>query len=185
MILEIETAILERLKAVLSTQVRVKAFPDAPGEVGVPAPRGQILVAYKRTSFKQLTDQPPMIEASLEFEVSLQLANLRTHTGVYEILDIARHALFGFRPHPEANRGLFPVSESFQDLDEGIWYYTQSYTLPIRITADENVNSSIDPDDGWHLLQIDFGVWRSKVGSLPGDFSQSVLDRQFIVDGNG
>jgi hypothetical protein len=182
MLLEIEQAILDKLKAALSTRVRLKAFPDNPNEVGNPAPKGQVLVAYKRSSFKQLTDQPPMVEMMMEFEISLQLQNLRTHTGIYEILDITRRSLFGFRPHPEANRGLFPTNEGFQGLEEGIWYYTQSYNMPIRIVAEEDVNFDIDPDHNWEMLEIRFGIYRSKVGSLPNDFEQSVLDRQFAVE---
>jgi len=181
MLQEIEAAITQHLEAlVVDKPLRLRAFPDNPRELGLPTPRGQILVGYKRSSFRKMGDFPLSMEMLSEWEISLQLMNLRTHTGVYPLLDLLRTSLLGFVPLAGMDRGMYPTSEAFSDLDEGTWYYTQSWIAPLMLPREyEVIDESPEP---WELVQVMSGLWRSPVGSLPHDKGAAQLDREFDLN---
>jgi hypothetical protein len=180
MLQEIEKAIARHLEVLfVDKPLRLRAFPDNPKELGLPAPRGQILVGYKRSSFRKVGDFPLSVEMLSEWEISLQLANLRTHTGVYPLLDLLRTSLFGFVPLAGMERGMYPVSEAFGDLDEGTWFYTQSWVAPLMLPREYE---EIEPQEPFVVTKIVSGIWRSPVGSLPQDRDAAQLDREFELN---
>jgi Gp37 protein len=180
MLQEIEAAIAQQLEvALLGKPLRLRAFPDNPKEMGLPTPKGQILVGYKRSGFRKVGDFPLSVEMLSEWEISIQLTNLRTHTGVYPLLDLTRTTLFGFVPLAGMDRGMYPVSESFSDLDEGTWYYTQSWIAPLMLPREYEV---IEPQTPIEVTRIVGGIWRSPVGSLPQDQGAAQLDREFELN---
>lgn len=181
MLLEIERAIVSKINQVLSGTFKVKGFPENPKELGQPMPSAQILVGYKRSTFQLISRGPTTLNQSAEFEIKYMLKNLRTHTGVYPVLDLVRTALTGYIPIQGPAQGLYPTDEGFEDLDQSTWYYNQTFTIDLLIPSDAYTElPSVDPPDPIAIVEIRSGLWRSQVGSLP-DKSQSILDRVLIV----
>jgi hypothetical protein len=177
MLAEIEANILNKLEVSLNTSARLRLFPENAREFGAPAPKGQILVGYKRSSFEELSQNPPQYRMLAEFELSLQFANLRNHVGVLPVLDQIRGALLGYFPLAGMPKGLYPISESFADLDDGIWYYTSTWVASLIIPNDygqPEINIPIE------LSAIKIGLWRSLVGEA-GNQDKSVFERDFTV----
>jgi hypothetical protein len=183
-LLEIETAIIKHLEATLhESPVLVRGFPDTPEGLGRIVPRGQILVAYKSATFRETSIAPIAMEAILDFEVSMQLSDLRSHSGAYPILDLIRAALTGFYPVVGASKPLLPKGERFADLDAStrIWYYVQNYQLSLVWPADY---SAAEPREPWEFLGVRAGVWRSPIETVPQRLDLALLDREMIIDGD-
>jgi|SRR6478672_6692078 len=136
MIAEIETAIVERLTSLKDDQgLRVMAFPDKPDELGRAMPKGQVLVGFKRENL-----EPPAAARNLgtstiqpwrlEFELSLQLKDLRSHAGAYEVIRKIRELLTGYHP-AESDRCLYETNAEFVDLNEGIWFYAMTFAIDL------------------------------------------------------
>ncbi len=183
MLAEIEAAIVQKLSATLASNgIRPQAFPENPRELGQPMPRGQILVGYKRSNFNLQSRQPITLQMNAEFEVSLQVTNLRTHSGAYPLLDAIRFALLGFIPMAGPSAGMYPINEGFTDLDEGVWYYSQTYLVPLTLIEGQiALYDPLPPDTPWEFVGIECGIWRSRTGRL-GEPDHTILDRTFELD---
>lgn len=124
MILDLETAIVERLTASLQG-VRVEAFPDDPASYALKHPRGAVLVGYGRSTYgaPQAMDVIAQ-ERQLEFDITVLARNLRAggaQGGAYAYLDAVRVALTGWRP--EGARKMYPLRDRFLGVRDGVWRY--------------------------------------------------------------
>lgn len=188
----VESAIEARLKWYLRDKgCAIAAFPDNAAKFGRATPRGQILVGYRSSSFKAIAEQPITMEMQANFEVLVQLQNLRTHTGAYQLLDWIRFALTGFIAIAGPTKGMRPSNEKIDDLDDnGNWIYSQSWTVPLTITAgfdgyaplptpDPTIPESqiLDPPP-YIVTAITSGVWRNQIGEKP-DSNLAELDREW------
>ncbi len=131
MLAEIEETIIERLSPpLIEMGLRVAGFPDNPQELGRPMPSGQVLIGYKKDSLETpntFAQNASMIQKwVIEFEVSLQLKNLRSHIGAYPIMDSIKNLLTGFRPSV-INQPLYQIQGGFVDMKDGIWYYSMVF----------------------------------------------------------
>jgi hypothetical protein len=132
MLAEVEAAIVDRLAPLKSQGIKVLPFPENPGELGKPATNAQIFVGFKRETLEipQMVnyDAPSIQPRILEYELILKLKDLRSHKGVYPILDKVRDLLTGFRPLPNA-KALYATTSGFVDLDQGSWVYSMTFAF--------------------------------------------------------
>lgn len=188
MLAQIEASITSHLEEALTQAgiqkrgVKLHAFPDSAAELGRVQQRFQVLVGYKGASFADVGEEPLQQTMLMSWEVSIQVAALRSHTGVYPLLDIIRTAMTGFIPIAGPVRAMRPRSERFADLDQGIWYYVAEYLLPVSWPAEFGELAPGLPDD-WAFSGVEVGLWRSLVDAVP-DPSRSILDAELIADGN-
>jgi hypothetical protein len=184
MLKEVEASITGKLRELLTTfGVKLEPFPDKPSELGKPSPTGQVLIGYKRSSFRLLSKTPLTLEQLAEFEINLQLKNLRNHTGAYPILDRIRFGLTGFVPMQGASLGMYPTAEGFADLDESIWYYNQTFVIPLLIVEGQELYEILPPpEEAWGedlQIRVNSGIWRSPIHQV----NQPVqLDRVVTVE---
>lgn len=131
MLLEVEQAIVSRLTAVLPT-IKISPFPESPAEFGKPTTKSQIFVGFKKETLEapQLVnyDAPSIQPRILEYELIFRLKDLRSHTGVYEVIDQIRDCLTGFAPLPNS-KALYESQSGFVDLDQGLWFYSMTFVL--------------------------------------------------------
>ena len=160
--------------------VKLHAFPDNAAELGRVQQRVQVLVGYKGASFADTGEEPIQQTMLMSWEVSIQVANLRTHTGAYPLLDIIREAMTGFIPIAGPVRAMRPRSERFADLDQGIWYYVMEFVLPVSWPAEF---AELDPGlpEGWEFSGVEVGLWRSLIGGV-ADPDRSILDVELIAN---
>lgn len=171
MLAEIESALVAKLTSKLTYRgLRLTAFPDNINELGKPTLSGQILVGYKRSTFRTVTPDPLTYEQLLQFDINLQLKNLRSHTGVYPLLDEVRFELAGWYCGSAAQkRPAYWQSEAFSDVDEGIWSYTQSLIVPLVIEAGKPPEFATPEPNPWEDLQqiqVVVGLWRSPADGI-------------------
>jgi hypothetical protein len=137
MLAEIEEAIINRLQTLQDDGVRVIGFPDNANELGKPMGVGQVLVGFKKESLSSATGNvltAPIVQThTLKFEISLQLKNLRSHSGAYPIMDRIRQLLTGFKPI-ELLKPMYQSEGGFIDIKEGIWYYSMIFDLQTYYT---------------------------------------------------
>jgi Gp37 protein len=132
MLAEIEAAIVERLQPLQEQGIKVFAFPDNPNELGRPFTGGQILVGFKDENLSEpqgnVTTAHIIQSQTLQFELSLQLKNLRSHTGALPVMDAVRDLLTGFKP-PNVTHPMYQTKGGFVDLDSktGIWFYSMVF----------------------------------------------------------
>ena len=134
MFFEIEAAIVQQLSPLQDSGLQVLAFPDNPQALGRPAPKGQVLVGYKSDQL----DPPGSINSStiiqkqtIEFEVSIQLKNLRNHSGVYPVMVQIQELLTGFKPIGHQTQAMYKVRGGFVDISEGTWFYSMVFACPL------------------------------------------------------
>jgi hypothetical protein len=129
---EIEQAIINRLEPLIQQNLKVVGFPDNPKELGHPVGIGQILVGYKKEGLtvpQTFVASAPIIQDwVLSFELSLQLKNLRSHTGAYPVMGTIRNLLTGYKP-PVIQKPLYQSEGGFVSVNEGIWYYSMIFSL--------------------------------------------------------
>lgn len=134
MVEAIEKAIASKLSSEI-TSIPSKPFPGSPEEFkNIPVTRGLILVRYLGSDFSEPTNTDQIIqERSLQFNVNLQIRNLREHDGSYSILDEIRKALSGFSP--QGNKRILTIAhERFLDSIAGIWLWEQIWVLKVKQT---------------------------------------------------
>lgn len=174
MLAELESALIARVKAVLNgnnQDICIAGFPGADDERARPGRQGQILIGYARSRFQPQGGEPLTLNTTAEFEVALMLRDLRTHTGAYPILDLVRRSLTGYWvPCDNVAGKCYPVQEGFLKIEEGIWYYSQTFALPLML-VEESV------EEPFTATNIVAGLHRSRAGSLP----DSVLDRELNI----
>jgi hypothetical protein len=137
-IASIETAIVERLRAVVTT-IEIVHFPDSPKNYRLTHRIGAALVVYRGSDYGQVEDTASIIqERKMEFDVTVLVRDLgwsvggtpgATSPGAYAILEAIRAALTGYQV-PGA-RKIFMVGEKFveRDSDGGVWMYLLTIAL--------------------------------------------------------
>lgn len=188
LLITIENAIIARLKQYVLSRIKIAGYPDNPDKIGLPLGYGQILVGYKSSTFKATSFNPAGVQQLMEFDLQLQLKELRTHQGIYGFLDFCRAVLTGFIP-PGATGGMMPNAEGFIDSTDGIWFYTQSYTVPVMFVPGDLTSLNLEdyvpyppipltplPTD--IPITITAGLYRSRVNRLV----DNVLDQEIKLD---
>jgi hypothetical protein len=131
---QIEKAIIERLAPLKTQKLRVEGFPDNPDELGKPVVIGQVLVGYRKDTFSKpptFVESAPIIQDwMLSFELSLQLKNLRSHTGAYPIMGKIRNLLTGYKP--VVQKPLYQSEGGFVSIKDGVWYYSMVFSLNLQ-----------------------------------------------------
>ena len=132
MVNEIESSIVARLDAELDS-VDVRAFPSSAEEYRkLPLGKSRILVAYAGSVFSEPTNRDTIVqEQVLEFEITIQVRNLRGHDGAYPFLDSVYTALSGYSPLNDS-RVLYAVSEKLTDYDNNVWTWQQVWQISER-----------------------------------------------------
>lgn len=133
MILELEQAIAARIREAVSKLTQVVEFPDEPEGLGRPVQRSRIVFGYQRASFRTTAESTQ--EKTLYFEAIFQAKNLRTHQDpCYQLLDAVSLSLTGWRPFALASRNIEQTDERFVSFGEGVWIYSQTYSLTVTIS---------------------------------------------------
>ncbi len=202
MILELERAIADRIRQAVSHLTQVVEFPDEPEGLGRPVQRSRIVFGYQRSSFRWTAENAQ--EKTFFFEAIFQCKNLRTHQDpCYELLDAVSLSLTGWRPFALATRNIEQVDERFVSFGEGVWIYSQTYSLTVTIS--EGVRKALSPLEsptpeeredflaeymvpilGVVLpphIEVICGLWRSKIDKV-GEVSNSSLEAVFRAGGN-
>jgi Gp37 protein len=171
MLQEIEAALVKKLEKSLAgadLKIKVKAFPEDLRELKQPAIVGQVLLAYKRSTFRQLQLDPLIDEQLLQFDITSTVRGLRTHEGAYPLLDEIRFSIGGWYSGSSAQkRPAYFSDERFVGVEERNWTYNQTLIVPLQITAGQRPEFSAPdlPDPyGWENLeqiQVTVGLWRS------------------------
>jgi hypothetical protein len=128
----IETAIVNQLKSQI-TDLPVYAFPDKPEDFKkLPSQNGLILVSYGGSGFEEPTNLDELIqERTLEFTITLQIKDLRSHDGAYHYLEQISDALSGYSPQGN-RRVMYQVEEGFIDMVKNVWFWGQTWRLTAR-----------------------------------------------------
>lgn len=212
MLAEAEIAIIKRIQAVLAPfEVNIFGFPGDSDEVPTPGRRGQILIGYKRSRFRVVSFEPITCEQTAEFELMVELSDLRSHQGAYPLLDTVRYAVTGFLPLAGGGcpSKCYPVIEGFQKVDDGVWIYSiiiavsfllreginPAYTAPLP-----DPNNPINPDTYYQVpddyinldpgtpappyipQEIRSGVRVVRVGKISNPQGNESLDREIIIE---
>lgn len=125
-ILDIETAIIDRLKDQVS-ELLVIGFPESPAGYILTHPKGAVLVSYQGSSFSEPKSNFVSQIRRIEFDITLVVRNLRNHDGAYGYMDIIRTALTGYRVLDVAR--LYPTREGFLSEQSGMWQYGMSFAM--------------------------------------------------------
>lgn len=131
---QIETAILERLKAELSGQVRVDAFPNDPAKYDFANLPAAALVHYVGSKYAPRegpvrTDQ----RRKQQFAIVLLARSLRGQGGAYMHLEDIRLALQG-----SSFAGAGPaeiVRDELQSEQDGVWRWWVEIAIPVPAVA--------------------------------------------------
>ena len=132
MIDTIESAIIARLESQI-TDLTIKAFPSKPADFkALPFNKGLILVAYSGSSLSEPTNKDTLIqERAIEFSITLQIRDLRGHSGAYSYLEKLRAALSGYAPLTDL-RVMFLTDESLMQVVDNVWVWGQTWQLTVR-----------------------------------------------------
>lgn len=172
MLAELETAIINRITTIVNrNEAIVSAFPAEDDKKA--ARQNRVFVGYKRSNFNLIAGEPFTVDQTLEFEISIMVKDLRTHTTVYPLLDRIRTTLTGYWFPLEFIAGKsYPIAEGFVDLEQGIWYYSFSFAVPIFNYEDPDTYIP-EPE----IKTIQSGLFRTKVG----DLTDNTLDRNLEI----
>jgi hypothetical protein len=118
----IEQAMVARLAAQLPN-LSVEPFPDNPGAYKLNHPMGALLVNYHGSDYRDPESTDAMIqERKADWDITLQLRNLRSHVGAYPVIESIRAALQGWGQN-EVGAAFWMVSDKFVDVLHGVWVY--------------------------------------------------------------
>jgi hypothetical protein len=181
MLAEVETALIARIKAVLNgSEIAVTGFPGDSEQEARAGRQARVFVGYKRSRFELAS--AGRYQQTAEFEIVLMVRNIRTYVEAYPLLDAVRFGLTGFWPTCDSIEGsCYPVSESFLKVDDGIWYYSQVFAIPLTIS--EPLELTYGPP--FTATEIRVGLWRASVGSLPENLDNSVFVKQITINNVG
>lgn len=131
----IEKAIITCLQAAIP-ELEISAFPDNPADYEFIHPLGAVLVQYDSSSFDDyqclaFTAQ----KRTLRFNAVSIMRSLRSHCGCYAILDRIRRALLGLKI--DGCEQIRQTDERFSDESDGIWTYTQTFSVVTTDIQDE------------------------------------------------
>ncbi|HEY9835505.1 MAG TPA: Gp37 family protein [Vampirovibrionales bacterium] len=208
MLIELERAIADRIRAGLAGKTQVVEFPDEPDGLGRPVIRSRVIFGYQRASFRWTAERTQ--EKTFFFEAVFQAKNLRAHQDpCYELLDAVSLSLTGWRPFALASRDLEQTDERFVSFADGVWIYSQTYSLTITISegvrqilsplADplvapdeqerrrqEFFRQYMTPNQGVVLppyMEVVCGLWRSRIDKVAVQ-NESSLDATFTTGGD-
>ncbi|MCC5636320.1 Gp37 family protein [Nostoc sp. CHAB 5844] len=201
MLKEAEAAIVKRVEAVLAPfEVSIAPFPGDSDAQTKPGRKGQIFIGYKRSRFRLTSTQPVTCEIIAEYELSIQLRDLRSHTGAYPLLDTLRYAITGLIPLKGPLSKCYPAQEGFLKVEDGIWYYALVVAVAMMQIEGQQPYTAADIDylerdpalgnrpyapvdaDGLPVpIQIKAGVRRSVIDDLPNN----TLDQEIVITGQG
>lgn len=195
MLAEAETAIVKRIETLLKGfEVTITPFPGDSDQVPKPGRKGQVFIGYKRSRFRVTSMLPATCEVIAEYELSLQLRDLRSHSGAYPILDAIRYALTGFIPLKGPSHKCYPVQEGFVKAEDGVWYYAiiiavamqqiegqSSLYEPINQDAIKAPPGTVPPYRPNVPIRIRAGIRRGKIN----DLQENVIDEEFVLTEKG
>lgn len=140
----VEEAILTQLKPSVPT-VQVLAFPNDPTELGHPVVGKQIYVGFKSKSMSKpstglIGGRVKPQECTLQYELILRMADLRSHQSSYPVLDAIEQSLIGFRPDIGTERHLltsplYGIENGFVDFGTGLWVYSMTFGIDAVFTS--------------------------------------------------
>ena len=133
---EMEQGIGQALAPLEAEGVKVIPFPDKPENIGRPQAASQIVYGFKQESFsvpqgKNIIYTTMTQTRRMEFEVLLQLKDLRSHTGVYAMMNRIRELLSGLRPDPKLDRVLYQLAAEPLSSSEGIWQFVMTFAVDL------------------------------------------------------
>jgi|GEM_PF-1569682 hypothetical protein len=195
MLAEAEAAIVKRIKHLLEEfEVTITPFPGDSEQVPKPGRKGQVFIGYKRSRFRVTSMLPATCEVIAEYELSLQLRDLRSHSGAYPILDAIRYAITGFIPLKGPSHKCYPVQEGFVKAEDGIWYYALVVAVAMQQIEGQAALYTPISEDGIRALpgtvppfrpdtpiKIRAGIRRSKIDNL----QENILDEEFVLTEKG
>jgi hypothetical protein len=146
----IEQAVRDRLQAAVPT-VAVQGWPDRPEAYVLKHALGALLVRYTGSRFDRPETTDVMVQTqTIQVEVAALMRALRTHEGLYALLDAARHALTGFRA--AGCSAMHPTRETFTDYAEGVWQYTIEFACEALHTEPAQTRPRIEFSEGEYAL---------------------------------
>ena len=90
------------------------------------------MVAYSGSDFSEPTNQDVLIqERETEISITLQIRDLRGHSGAYSYLKKIRTALSGFSPLGDL-RVMFQRGERLMQVVNNVWVWGQTWQLTVR-----------------------------------------------------
>lgn len=153
MIRELESALVEALSAACP-DLSVEPFPDNPSEYEFIHPVGALLVQYDGGSISGTVAVDMIAQPrDLHFSILSLTRNLRDHDGCYEVLDRVRSCLLGLKL--PGVKQIYGLQERFSSENDGVWVYTQSFSLNmLQIQDAPNYNAQDDfYDNPLHAIQ--------------------------------
>lgn len=147
---EMELSIVQQLKAIEQfAGIPVIAMPGKVADLAQPLPRGAVIVHYLKSLIDKTSTgmrRPVQAEQAI-FSINVTLLNLRTHTGVYQVLRAVRLLLLGFRAKHSTGALTLREPHQFTRLDpkNRLWEYRMDVAVPCSAIA-------VQPEDAQLFL---------------------------------
>jgi hypothetical protein len=133
----IEEVIVERVGGKLPN-LQVLPFPDDPRNYKMDHPIGAVLVNYHGSHYREPVDTEGLAQPrDAEWDLTIQVRNLRSHQGAYPVLEAIRQALQGWGKRVIGAKFRMGADE-FVDAVHGIWTY--------RVVVKHELMAVADPD---------------------------------------
>jgi hypothetical protein len=132
---ELETALIARIQGAVPEGVVAKAYPDNPRTYKIFAP-AEVLVVFRGGDYEPPRKTDLVIqERTLQFELSVVVRSLAGHTGAYELLEIVRKAIQGWKPGLDCLPA-YILRDQFLGMESGQWWWavfvaTRTRVLPV------------------------------------------------------
>jgi hypothetical protein len=137
---DIEDAIIARLSSLTASGIDIDVMPETESGLKKPFEKPRVTVWYKNSEYAipQSTAETSQLE-TLHFEITIEARKLRDALGLYNLHQLVRAKLLGYRP---AHGGrMYVVKSGFVDFKENLWIYSMEWatqTLAV-MQADEDV----------------------------------------------
>ena len=170
----LEASVRRRLLEYLNPlSISVDEFPADPLDLDKPPVKTRVLVAFAGQSHVLIAEpdswnRTRAIERTVQFDINYDFASLRSHAGVYLILDVVNEAMQGWIPKIAPIDGIeiqmrpcMVLEDSFRSLVDGATYL---YSTRLRFSFTSVVTRQLT--DPVQLKQIGIAIHRSQVGDL-------------------
>ena len=137
----LEQKTVGRLAFLKDKGIQVIPYPDDPDEFNKPMGNRRVFVGIKRETLESLGNSGLILESSIvqsrrvEVEIYCQLKELRSHAGIYPMIELIRNILTGFRPFqedPENYQSYYwNTRTEFIRQFEGYWDYAMNFEILI------------------------------------------------------
>jgi hypothetical protein len=108
---------------------------------------GALLVRYTGARFDAPEATDVVVQTqTMQIEIAALMRALRTHDGLYPLLDSVRRALTGFRP--AGCSPMHPMRETYTDYAEGVWQYTMEFAYQTLYAEAPRPRDIIEFQDG-------------------------------------